>query len=236
MSKELLVIGFDLATGREVHVDDQSVESWRRKGQQGDGSLVCLFCLQGWDCPEPRQVPLVVKGRIGGQRRPHFAHPPSEAPVGGHGPETRWHAEAKRCIARWAESQPDVVGVVDEQWIPGRVRRSDVLVELRSGAQVAFELQQQSLTDHAWRVRHRDYVEAGITDVWLWHPATGCPELFTQRGTLAGPSTYKERSSASWWTGSAETGRLRSGIRCEQNQRYWTRSASLQVVSYCRPH
>ncbi|GAB3823138.1 competence protein CoiA family protein [Kribbella italica] len=177
MSKDLLVVGLDLTAGREVHVNDQPLEHWRRKAATGDRSLVCLFCYQGRDRAEPATVPVVVKGRLGGRRRAHFAHPPHQAPRGGHGPETRWHAEAKQLIATWARGLPQVEDVSVEQWLDGNTRRSDVQVRLRDGALVAIELQQQTLTDAAWLARHRDYVAAGVVDVWLWHPATGVPHI-----------------------------------------------------------
>lgn len=177
MSKDLLVVGLDLATGHEVHVDDEAIEHWRRKGSQGDGTLVCLLCHEGWDRAEPLTIPLVVKGRIGGERRPHFAHPVGLAPLGGHGPETRWHAEAKQRIARWARALPGVAEAMVECWTQDRARRSDVQVALRSGERLAIELQRQMVIDHAWRERHRDYVRAGIVDVWLWHPATRVPHV-----------------------------------------------------------
>jgi len=177
MSKDLLVAGLDLTTGHEVHVDDEAIEHWHRKGSQGDGTLVCLLCHEGWDRVEPLTIPLVVKGRIGGERRPHFAHPAGLAPLGGHGPESRWHAEAKQRIARWARALPSVTEAVVECWTQDRARRSDVQVMLQSGERLAIELQRQMLTDQAWRERHRDYVRAGIVDVWLWHPGTGVPHV-----------------------------------------------------------
>ncbi|MDX2970971.1 competence protein CoiA family protein [Kribbella solani] len=177
MPKDLLVIGLDLATGHEVQITSQPLEYWKAKGYSGDHSLVCLLCHEGLDLPEPREVPLIVKGRIGGARRHHFSHPPHEAPVGGHGPESWWHAEAKQLIATWARSQPDVAKVSIEHWTPDRRRRTDVQVTLRTGERLAIEVQQQPLTDQAWRARHCDYVAAGLLDVWLWHPATGVPHV-----------------------------------------------------------
>jgi hypothetical protein len=182
MSNDLLVIGLDLTTGREVHVDDQTVDHWRGKGVTGNKTLVCLFCRQGMDQPEPRLVPLVVKGRVNGRRRPHFAHPANAAPAGGHGPETQWHAAAKRLIADWAKTRSNVTDVDLERWIGGRLRRSDVRIKLQCGTTIAIEVQQQHLTDQAWIARHRDYAAAAVVDVWLWHPATGVPHvMFAER-------------------------------------------------------
>ncbi|TWD81667.1 competence protein CoiA-like protein [Kribbella amoyensis] len=209
MSKDLLVVGLDLTTGREVHVNDQPLEHWHRKAATGDRSLVCLFCYQGWDRAEPATVPVVVKGRIGGRRRAHFAHPPHQAPRGGHGPETRWHAEAKQLIAAWARGLLQVEDVSVEQLLDGNTRRSDVQVRLRDGALVAIELQQQTLTDAAWLARHRDYVAAGVVDVWLWHPATGVPHIvYSQElpgwtldltSSRIGVLYAEEPGQGSWW-------------------------------------
>jgi hypothetical protein len=182
MSNDLFVIGLDLTTGREVHVDDQTVGHWRGKGVTGNKTLVCLFCYQGMDQPEPRLVPLVVRGRVNGRRRPHFAHPASAAPTGGHGPETQWHAAAKRLIADWAKTRSNVTDVELERWIDGRIRRSDVRIKLQCGTTIAIEVQQQHLTDQTWIARHRDYAAADIVDVWLWHPATVVPHvMFAER-------------------------------------------------------
>ena len=107
MAEDLLVIGLDLATGQEVHAGDRSVPAWRRKGHNGDQSLVCRQCYEGVDLPGgPRVVPLVPRGRVGGVRRAHFAHPAGMAPPGGrHNPESSWHSLAKHALARWARWQ-----------------------------------------------------------------------------------------------------------------------------------
>jgi hypothetical protein len=82
------------------------VQQWHRKGHNGDRTLVCAECYTS-PGPRggPRVVPLVPKGREGGARHQHFAHPPGMAPPSGrHHPETVWHAEAKQRICRWARA------------------------------------------------------------------------------------------------------------------------------------
>ena len=100
MTANLLVVGLDLVTGREVHAGDRRTEEWYKKGHNGDRTLVCLACYQGADLPDgPRTVALVPKGRDGGARQQHFAHPPGMVPPGGkHSPESLWHAEGKQAI------------------------------------------------------------------------------------------------------------------------------------------
>ena len=84
MTADLLVVGLDLVTGLEVHAGDRRTEEWRKKGHNGDRTLVCLACYEGADLPGgPRVVALVPKGREGGARQQHFAHPPGMAPPGG---------------------------------------------------------------------------------------------------------------------------------------------------------
>jgi hypothetical protein len=44
---DLYVPGLDLSTGLAVDAVDRNVWEWRRKGHNGDGTLVCLECYQG---------------------------------------------------------------------------------------------------------------------------------------------------------------------------------------------
>jgi len=61
---DLLVVGLDLVTEREVHAGDRRTEEWLKRGHNGDGILVCLMCYEGADLPGgPRTVALVPKGR-----------------------------------------------------------------------------------------------------------------------------------------------------------------------------
>jgi hypothetical protein len=179
---DLLVIGLDLKTGREVHASDRPTQDWHHKGHNGDRTLVCALCYQGADQPAgPRKVALVPRRRRGGARQQHFAHPPGMAsPGGSHSPETIWHATAKHQLQQWAAAQGAVTRT--EALIPDRRRRSDVAITLAGGAQVALEMQLGPLSDGAWLARHYDYKQAGITDVWLWHHATWIPRVMFDQG------------------------------------------------------
>ncbi len=170
MQDDLLVAGLDLETGREVHLREPDLAYWHARGYSGRRTLVCALCHTGIDAEPGTRVPLVVRGREGGLRRPHFAHPPGQAPVGGHHPESVWHLSAKAVLADWARRQPDVINVAVERFTPDRARRSDVRIRFRDGRQVAMEVQATPLTDHEWSARHTDYQRRGITDVWLWRP------------------------------------------------------------------
>jgi hypothetical protein len=174
---DLLVVGVDLVTGRTVHVGDAPKHVWKAKGYGGNGTLVCRDCLWGDGVPAGTRVPLLCRGKTYGKRRPHFAHPRGQGPVGGHRPETSWHADAKKTVAAWARQQPHVVDVNVERWTRDGRRRSDVAVSFVNGTRLAIEIQQQPLTDEAWLARHRDYARAGVLDVWLWHRRIGSPGI-----------------------------------------------------------
>jgi hypothetical protein len=171
------VTGLDLVTGQEVHAGDREVPEWYKKGHNGDRTLVCLECCDGTDLPGgPRLVAVVPKGRKGGARRPHFAHPPGMAPPSGrHNPETLWHAEGKQRLRRWAQAQGAIAQV--EAWTDDGRRRSDVAITFPGGDRVALEVQLGDITDAEWLARHDDYFQAGITDVWFWHPSTWVPRV-----------------------------------------------------------
>jgi hypothetical protein len=73
---------------------------------------VCLACYEGADLPDgPRTVALVPKGREGGARQQHFAHPPGMAPPGGqHSPESlarEARAEYAARLEREARAEPE---------------------------------------------------------------------------------------------------------------------------------
>ena len=177
VAADLLVVGLDLVTGREVHAGDRRTEEWRKKGHNGDRTLVCLACYEGADLAGgPRTIALVPKGREGGARQQHFAHPPGMVPPGGrHSRESLWHAESKQAIREWAEAQGFTARV--EAWTPDGRRRSDVEVILPGGQRLAIELQRGELSDAEWIARHEDYTGAGITDLWLYHPDTRVPRV-----------------------------------------------------------
>jgi competence CoiA-like predicted nuclease len=140
---DLLVVGFDLETQREVHIGDRPLEQWRALGYGRRETVVCFYCYRGIDAPKGTKVPLLARGRIGGLVRPHFAHPAGTAPPGGHSRETVWHINAKHRLARWALSLPNVTDVRLEQWTPDRDRRADVHVVLDDGARLALEAQRE---------------------------------------------------------------------------------------------
>lgn len=182
MQDDLLVVGLDLETGHEVHVAERSMEYWRARGYSGTRTLVCFYCFHGFEAPMGTRVPLVVRGRLGGRVRPHFAHPAGKAPDGGHHPETVWHLTAKHTLARWARGLPTVAAVRLEQWTPSHDRRADVAVRLHDGTCIALEAQRELMTDDAWHRRHHDYARAGIRDVWLWRPGLHVPHVVLGEG------------------------------------------------------
>jgi hypothetical protein len=212
LQDDLLVVGLDLETGCEVHVSAPSVDYWYDRGYSGRRTLVCALCYAGIDAEPSTRVPLVVRGRTHGLRRPHFAHPPGQAPVGGHHPESVWHLSAKAALAAWAGRQPGVADVAVERWTPDRARRCDVRVRFHGGRQVALEVQATPLTDREWSARHADYQRQGITDVWLWRPGTHPHWVVVAHGQpLWELDPGKERTylllgaahdrPARWWTG-----------------------------------
>ena len=182
MVADVLVVGLDLVTGLDVHAEDRKTLEWRKKGHNGDQTLVCLACYQGADLPDgPRVVALVPKGKEGGARCRHFAHPPGMAPPPGrHNPESLEHARGKQALRGWAMDQ-GFPARVEARTADGR-RRSDVGVILPGGARVAIELQCSEITDAEWLDRHEDYVRAGITDVWLWGPGVWIPRVVFRYG------------------------------------------------------
>jgi hypothetical protein len=179
---DLLVVGLDLVSGLEVHAEDRETWEWREKGRNGDQTLVCLACYQGADLPGgPQVVALVPRGRVGGTRCRHFAHPPGMAPPGGrHTPESLQHADGKQALRSWAANQGFTARV--EAWTADGRRRSDVEVILPGNLRVAIELQCTEISDAEWIARHEDYVHAGITDVWLWYRHIGVPRVVFRYG------------------------------------------------------
>ncbi|WP_157172505.1 competence protein CoiA family protein [Nocardia pneumoniae] len=155
---------------------DLRLEDLRAHGYTGDRTLVCALCYAGVGAPPGTVVPMVVKGRVGGVRRPHFAHPAGRGPVGGaHDPESVWHLISKTVLAEWSRTQPGVIDVRTEVWLPNRERRCDVQVVFADGNRVVLEAQRSPVTDADWSRRHRDYVDNGVVDAWLWHPDSPLP-------------------------------------------------------------
>ncbi|PXX60404.1 competence protein CoiA-like protein [Nocardia tenerifensis] len=150
---------------------DPRMAEVRAKSYAGDQTLVCALCYAGIGAPPASRAAAVVKGRVGGARRPHFAHPPGQGPAGGqHDPDSEWHLMSKMSLAAWARTQPGVVDVGTEVWLPNRRRRADVRVRFDDGSQVGLEAQGYRMPDADWIRRHRDYAREGVVDVWLWHP------------------------------------------------------------------
>jgi hypothetical protein len=197
MQNDLLVVGFDLETRREVHVAEETSEHWRRRGYGGTEQLVCFYCFHGFEAPAGTRVPLLTRGRLGGRVRLHFAHPPGQAPLGGHHPETVWHITTKHALARWARTRAGVAAVRLEQWTPDQDRRADVAVRLEDGTRLALEAQRLLMTDDAWRARHRDYERAGIVDVWFWRPGVQFPHVVLDEGL---PVWFYVASKGAVWT------------------------------------
>lgn len=208
--QDLLVVALDLDTLEEVYCEPSQLGRLRAQGYSGSQRLVCALCYAGQEAPAGTEVPLVVRHRVGGARRAHFAHPPGLAPASGHRPESLWHLAAKHVIARWAERQPNVADVQVERWIVDRARRADVHVRTSDGADLVFEVQSSRLTDAEWSRRHRDYEELGVTDVWLWNPDTaihriagvsGLPlwqlDPFDERATLLTGKPHPRPDG--WW-------------------------------------
>jgi hypothetical protein len=149
---------------------DDRMGQLRTKGYLGDRTLVCALCYAGVGATSGAIVPVVVRGRIGGDRRPHFAHPPGLGPTGGlHAAESVWHLASKAVLAAWARTQPAVIEVRNEVWLPHGRRRCDVRVVFADGSQVALEAQSSYLTDPGWAARHQDYHSTGVVDEWFWH-------------------------------------------------------------------
>ncbi|WP_081635418.1 competence protein CoiA family protein [Nocardia sp. BMG111209] len=170
-SSEQLVVALDLTCRQYVCMPtdpaDPRVQELRAKSFSGDRTLVCALCYAERD----RRVSVVVKARVAGQRRPHFAHPSGCAPPEGrHNPETMWHLTSKSMLAAWARRQPGVVDVRNEVWLPNHERRADVHMVFADGHKVAIEIQGYPLSDAEWVNRHRDYQHNGVVDVWLWRP------------------------------------------------------------------
>ncbi|MFB7739819.1 competence protein CoiA family protein [Streptomyces sp. NPDC056112] len=216
MLDDLLVVGFDLQTQTEVHIDDRPLEQWRALGYGRRETVVCFYCWHGIDTPVRTKVPLLARGRIGGLVRPHFAHPAGTAPPGGHSRETVWHINAKHRLASWARTLSNVAEVRLEQWTEERNRRADVHVVLTGGARLALEAQRELITDELWQARHRDYAAAGVRDVWFMRPDTRIPHVLFAEGTPAWTLYHRE--------GEAEA---RLGQPHTRDPRWWTKDLRL---------
>ncbi|MEU4651703.1 competence protein CoiA family protein [Nocardia fluminea] len=170
-STQLLTVALDVTQGTYVRAPDNSrdprVPELRSMGYSGDQTLVCALCY----AEKNELVPLIVRSRLGGSRRPHFAHPAGSGPPSGrHSAESVWHLTSKAVLAEWGRQQPRVIDVRNEAWLPNHQRRADVRIVFDDGQQLALEVQASPLTDQEWLRRHNDYRDNGITDLWIWHP------------------------------------------------------------------
>lgn len=180
---DLYVSGLDLSTGRVVQPDERTTQEWHKKGHNGDGTLVCLECYHGAGSPDgkPQRVSIVPKGKVGGPRRRHFAHPPGMAPVGGHSPETAWHWQVKHRLRQWAEEAAGARARV-EAWTTDGRRRSDVAVTFPDGARIAIEVQLSPMTDTELLARSKDYARLSTALVWMWPSAKQVPRVLFESG------------------------------------------------------
>jgi competence protein CoiA-like protein len=190
---DLYVSGLDLSTGRVVQAEEREVWQWHQKGHNGDRTLVCLECYHGAGSSDgkPQMVPLVPRGRIGGVRRRHFAHPPGMAPAWGHSPETAWHWEVKHRLCRWVRESAGASARV-ETWTADGRRRSDVAVTFPGGARMAIEVQLRVMTDTELLARRDDYACAGTVLIWVWHSEKRIPHVlfrFGEPGWVFDPAT-----------------------------------------------
>ncbi|MFD9271016.1 hypothetical protein ACFWB1_27055 [Streptomyces goshikiensis] len=167
---EALLLAHDTDTGRIVRITDQPPDYWIARAYGGTRQIICLLCAHGYDISEPQTVPLIHKGRIGGRMRRHWAHPASTGPEGGHSPESVWHLHAKLLAAEWAHGLPNVTDARLEIPTADRARRSDVLVTLSDGAQLALEPHCYARADGEWKQWLADHRTAGIAPVLLLHP------------------------------------------------------------------
>lgn len=114
---DLLVVGYDLDAESEVHIGDRALPEWHAIGYKGTRRLVCYLCWRGVDAVPGTEVALVPRGRLGGTKRAHFAHPPR---AGVHGSraarETIWHLGMKHRLVgrRPRHARPDNEEVPDE--------------------------------------------------------------------------------------------------------------------------
>ncbi|MFD4243689.1 hypothetical protein ACFWP3_19135 [Streptomyces sp. NPDC058525] len=217
---EGLLLAYDSGTNAIVRITDQEPDYWTTRAYSGTQQIICLLCAYGYDIPEQLRVPLVHKGKIGGQVRRHWAHPPGSGPESGHSPESVWHLHAKLLAAQWARTLPNVAEAALEIPTADRTRRSDVLVTLTSGARLALEPHCYERTDREWQQWLSDHATAGITPVLLLHPdlapahvlwAKGHAQVWqlhlmiTEAGDFAKLAAFMgggHTRTGTWWEGS----------------------------------
>ncbi len=139
----------------DVLMPDGGAEAFRARAKAGE-----VFRCIVPDCDSPA---LSIVNR--GDRRHGFSH---RAGAGGHAPMGVAHLWSQLLIRDWLRAAYPTATVDLEVTTEDGSRRADVMFTSASGRQAAFEIQYAALTPAAWQARHRDYVAAGITDVWLW--------------------------------------------------------------------
>lgn len=114
-------------------------------------------------CPTPELTTVARRdGRRQGFR--HLTRVSSE----GHA-EGLFHRQAKAAIADWLGNTYPLSTVALEVPLDGnRTRVADVMLTHPDGSRIGFETQYASLSSSEWETRHRDYVDARVTDVWLF--------------------------------------------------------------------
>lgn len=99
-------------------------------------------------------------------RRDGFSHMPG---AGGHAPESLFHIQGKARIAQWLrERHPEFTVELEYPIDAARTRVADVMATSPAGRRFAFEIQYAKLDPEAWEARDRDYLDRGITPVWLF--------------------------------------------------------------------
>jgi hypothetical protein len=215
-SAELLVVGYDLDAESEVHIGDRTLPEWHAIGYKGTRRLVCYLCWPGFDAAPGTEVALVPRGRLGGTKRAHFAHPPG---AGVHrsrsARETIWHLAMKHRLAGWAAGLSNVASAVPERWTPDGKRRADVFVLLDDGSRLALEVQSRIITDRDWVNRHADYAANSIQDIWFMRSGAATPyglhELGVQAFTVHNDTEIAVQlarahdRTGNWWDGDLDT-------------------------------
>ncbi|MFG2227946.1 hypothetical protein [Streptomyces sp. NPDC048644] len=82
-----------------------------------------------------------------------------------------------------------------EQWTEERNRRADLHVVLGDGARLALEAQRELITDELWQVRHCDYADAHVRDVWFMRPDTRIPHVLFAEGTPAWTLYHRDETA-----------------------------------------
>lgn len=155
---------------------------------------MCAECLRG---PRPSERVLVYcESTLG---LPYFRHRPGEAPDGEFlRGESVWHHTIKFAIRRWAKAQSNVRTAKLEALTRSGKRRADIGVRLTTGERFAIEVQYSPISEELHAARQADYMDEGITPIWLYSsdlrepPWAGSSLTF---GIRLGPVDIKNVSS-----------------------------------------